>query len=445
MTPNRLVSALLGSTMMIGVGSPANADFVVADDLIVQGSECLGFDCVNGESFGFDTLRLKENNLRIHFDDTSVGAFPTENWRITINDSASGGLNKFAISDEANEILKLEANAPANSLVVDDAGRLGLKTANPVLEIHAADNDTPSLRMEQTAAGGFSAQTWDIAGNEANFFIRDVTGGSRLPFRVRPGAPTSSLDIANDGDVGLGTSSPQAKLHVTGGDGSIRLATSETNSTDKSGFLTTTHFTTAEEEIAGIGITSNSISNIVRLGGGSSAFNAATFLVFHTANSTTALSGNERMRIDPNGDVMIARTAIDPGNILQIGTNASNGNGAFLTEAGIWTDGSSRVNKININALDEDRAIEALARLEPVTYNGRQNAAETYVGFIAEDVPSLVAMNGRKGVAAIEISAVLTKVVQAQSRTVKSQQERIDALEARLARLETLIENGPRK
>ena len=32
------------------------ADQVVPDDMIVQSSLCVGFDCVDGESFGFDTL-----------------------------------------------------------------------------------------------------------------------------------------------------------------------------------------------------------------------------------------------------------------------------------------------------------------------------------------------------------------------------------------------------
>ena len=31
-------------------------DQVILDDLIVDGSACIGFDCVNGESFGFDTI-----------------------------------------------------------------------------------------------------------------------------------------------------------------------------------------------------------------------------------------------------------------------------------------------------------------------------------------------------------------------------------------------------
>ena len=56
----------------------ANRDQVILDDLIVDGSVCAGFDCVNGESFGFDTLRLKENNLRIKFQDTSTSpSFPS--------------------------------------------------------------------------------------------------------------------------------------------------------------------------------------------------------------------------------------------------------------------------------------------------------------------------------------------------------------------------------
>src|SRR5947207_8458865 len=39
-------------------------DQVIPDDLIVQGSICAGLDCVNNEDFGFDTIRVKENNTR---------------------------------------------------------------------------------------------------------------------------------------------------------------------------------------------------------------------------------------------------------------------------------------------------------------------------------------------------------------------------------------------
>ncbi|RAK63171.1 hypothetical protein DLM85_21515 [Hymenobacter edaphi] len=93
---------------------------------------------------------------------------------------------------------------------------LGVGTASPGLLLHLLRNDTPAIRMEQTNTAGFTAQTWDIGANEANFFVRDLTGGSRLPFRIRPGAPTSSLDISASGNVGIGTTSPQGRLHVAG-------------------------------------------------------------------------------------------------------------------------------------------------------------------------------------------------------------------------------------
>ncbi len=212
----------------------AHADFVINDDLIVDGSACIGFDCVNGESFGFDTVRLKENNLRIKFDDTSVAAsFPRNDWQITINDSANGGASKFSIDDISGNRtpFTIEANARSHSLYVDDGGRIGIRTSTPSTEIHVIDGDTPTLRLQQDGSSGFAPQTWDVAGNETNFFIRDVTNGSQLPFRIRPGAPTSSIFIDVDGDVGLGTSSPDQSLHVLRSDGTAALLVEETNGT----------------------------------------------------------------------------------------------------------------------------------------------------------------------------------------------------------------------
>ena len=50
---------------------------------------------------------------------------------------------------------------------------------------------------------------------------------------------------------------------------------------------------------------------------------------------------------------------------------------------------------------------------------------EEHVGFIAEEVPDIIATKDRKGVKTMDLVAVLTKVVQAQ-------QKKIEELEARL-------------
>lgn len=206
-----------GSAALCLSAGIAAADQVFADDLIVQGSICAGTDCSNGESFGFDTIRLKENNLRIGFDDTSVSAsFPSNDWEITVNDSANGGNSFFAVTDStAGRVpFKLMAGAPANAMLLDSEGDLGLGTSNPLMQLHVADGNTPTLRLEQNGSSGFSAQTWDIAGNETNFFVRDVTNSSKLPFRIEPGANDSSIYIDSTSNIGLGTNNPSAALEV---------------------------------------------------------------------------------------------------------------------------------------------------------------------------------------------------------------------------------------
>ncbi len=214
-----LKTTLSALTLAMGAGTAgiANADIVHNDDVIITFSLCVGNDCVNGENFGFDTLRLKENNLRIHFDDTSTSAsFPRNDWRIVVNDSGNGGASYFAIEDSTSgrTPFKVEAGAIANALYVDDQGDVGIGTSTPVVEVHAVDGNTPTLRLEQNGSSGFTPQTWDLAGNEANFFIRDVTNGSKLSFRIEPNTPQDALYLDSTGNIGMGTNAPGGALHI---------------------------------------------------------------------------------------------------------------------------------------------------------------------------------------------------------------------------------------
>jgi hypothetical protein len=106
--------------------NPTPLDQVVPDDFIVQSSLCVGFDCVDGESFGTDTIRLKENNTRLKFDDTSTSAgFASNDWQLTANDQPSGGANKFSIDDVTGSKVPFTiiAGAPTNSIFLDSTGR----------------------------------------------------------------------------------------------------------------------------------------------------------------------------------------------------------------------------------------------------------------------------------------------------------------------------------
>ncbi len=370
-------SIVLAGDSSEGVNTPD--DIVHLDDVIITGSLCVGFDCINGESFGFDTFRLKENNLRIHFNDTSSTAgFPTTDWRIIINDSASGGASYFAIedSDTARQVFKIEASAPSNSIYVDDYGRVGLGTATPVLELHIADGDTPSVRLDQDGSSGWAPQKWDVAGNEANFFIRDATNGSHLPFRIQPAAPTDSLTIKSDGKVGMGTWSPEADLEIekTGNDAQILL-----QRTDGA-----TAQITAKSGVVNIGSRTN---------------NPVRFMV------------NQIWQLNLASD----------GSLLMA-------NGATCTTAGVWTNASSIDLKENIKELSAQEAVDALNGLNPVKYNYKKDKNEEYVGFIAEDVPELVATGDRKTMSPMDVVGVLTKVLKEQQKTIDELKKEVEEL-----------------
>jgi|WetSurMetagenome_2_1015567.scaffolds.fasta_scaffold00918_13 hypothetical protein len=110
-------------------------------------------------------------------------------------------------------------------------------------------------------------------------------------------------------------------------------------------------------------------------------------------------------------------------------------NGAKLTTGGVWTNASSRDYKENIAGLNAADANEVLKGLNPVVYTYRADKAEKHVGFIAEDVPELVASNDRKSLSPMDIVAVLTKVVQEQKQTVEALEASVSRLEAEVNRL----------
>jgi len=106
--------------------------------------------------------------------------------------------------------------------------------------------------------------------------------------------------------------------------------------------------------------------------------------------------------------------------------------GAHVTSGGVWTNASSRQYKENIRELTGNEALEALKGMKPVTFNYKQDLQERHVGFIAEDVPELVATSDRKGMSPMDVVAVLTKVVQEQRETIAK-------LSAKVARLEKCV------
>ena len=401
MKRNAIATTLAAAALMLG--QQAIADQVILDDLIVDGSTCVGQDCVNGESFGFDTIRLKENNLRIKFQDTSNSAsFPTNDWQLTANDSSNGGANKFSIDDidGGRTPFTLEAGAPSHSLYVDDGGRLGLGTSTPVVDLHTVSGNTPTLRLEQNGSSGFTAQTWDVAGNEANFFIRDATNGSTLPFRIFPGADSNSLVVAANNNVGIGVQSPTTALHVRRTDGTAKIMVEEGSSSSGNRKLLT---------LSNYGQTTFSLDNTNdpvgewRL----SASDAGAFFIQNPDIGGT----NTEFEIKSNGDVYIA---------------------------GAVVHSSDRNRKEGIIKTDGVATLEKLVSLPIATWNYKSDPQRTtHMGPMAQDFYAAFELGADdKHIATLDFTGVAFSAIQGLYQVVQEKDAQINELNSRLQRLE---------
>ena len=193
---------------------------------------------------------------------------------------------------------------------------------------------------------------------------------------------SSSQIFDNGSQIGIGTTEPKQRLEVNG---NIQIHAQNSS-------------------VAGLMITQSS---------------GETGYIMHNRASTLTIGAGsvDRITIDHEGNVGIGVSR--PKRPLEVA------NGAYVSSGGVWTNSSSRDRKENIKDISVEEALAVLAGLEPVRFNYKNDTQESHAGFIAEDVPNLVATSDRKGLSAMDIVAVLTKVVQAQ-------QQQIGALEARL-------------
>jgi len=120
------------------------------------------------------------------------------------------------------------------------------------------------------------------------------------------------------------------------------------------------------------------------------------------------------------------RWGLGVGNPLHpIHTNAG---GAHLTAGGVWQNGSSRELKTDISSLSVREAVEVLRGLDPVKFAYKAEPGEDYLGFIAEDVPELVASADGKTLSPMDIVAVAVKVLQQAQDRMDSKDAEMDEL-----------------
>lgn len=279
-------------------------------------------------------------------------------------------------------------------------GSLGVGTATPNRKVTVQDAGNCYLNVR--ANGG--AQEVLIGADAAGGIVSSMTNHDLI---LRAGSNSEKVRIKVDGKVGIGTDAPDSTLHVRGGaepvvkiqsnvDGSIsaRLALRQGN-----------------ERGADLYFDGRD--------GDSSSPEAFVIATNGTAGSD-AIAADVRLVVElGTGHVGLGRR--DPGYPLHLS------GGAYCTGTA-WTNASSRALKSDIAPLDAGAARTAIAALDPVTFRYREGDGHVRVGFVAEDVPELVAETDRKGLSPMDILAVVTRVVQEQQAEIERLRGRLDAL-----------------
>ena len=182
--------------------------------------------------------------------------------------------------------------------------------------------------------------------------------------------------------------------------------------------------------------------------------NSASFrMVSTTSNFSQSVATNFAIRDNNNAvnPVVIVPSVknvnsivIKNGNIGMGITNPTSplvlASGAKCSAGGVWTNASSRKLKDNIEALPLEKALDVVQSLEPVTYTYKAEPNEPQVGFIAEDVPELVATRTRTELSPMDIVGVLTKVVQDQQSRLDAQEQQLKTQNELLAKQQKMLE-----
>ena len=322
----------------------------------------------------------------------------------------------------------------ANGVSHFSGGNIGIGTSSPasLLNISASSGGaTSGLRITRTDSGGGDWRIWSSA-------TVNGEGAGKLIF-ANSG---NRVAIDSSGNVGIGTMSPTAVLHIGGTDPNLIF-----------------------------GSTGNELTYLQRYGNDFYIFNKET-----AGNLRIGTNNTERMRIDSSGRVKFGTTSDTPhiltsgsgaifsdGQILQIGRDGvnaifnrhtSNGEiirfnrqgsdvGSIDVTTSATSYNTSSDHRLKENVVDLDGAIDRVKQLAPKRFNFIVDADRTVDGFLAHEAQTVVpeAVTGTHNEVDDDGNAVMqgidqSKLVPLLTAALQEAIAKIETLETKVAALE---------
>ena len=237
----------------------------------------------------------------------------------------------YITATDAAGYLVFRTGGANERLRIDSSGNVGIGTAAPKGDLHVAGaaGSAGRIYLSDSDNGVESTDSLLIMKSGSNAFVYNRDGG-QMSFGTNN--VTNTLNIANTGNVGIGTSSPSTKLQVktdTNGDGiQIQHNSTTAGTYGQLGFLSSTNDSGA--------------ANVWIRGYRGSSF-TDNFMTFGTGGNT----GSEAMRIDSSGNVGIGTTSPANGK-LQIDSNGTSNQ--ISIETGTSGDGRLHIGHFSNGA-----------------------------------------------------------------------------------------------
>ena len=332
---------------------------------------------------------------------------------------------------------------------------VGIGTTSPQAPLDVYSTTANILALAGSNGAATRSIVVDTSGTDVNTniggainFIDDGAYGANITFSEHTGgagtAQTERMRINTNGNVGIGTTSPSYKLHVSGGTLGVDSGSGTDTLEIRDGTITKT---------SGSGFNFSSTVNVIN---GASSGPSYSF----TSDGATGMylpgvsqlgfginGVGDAMRITSTGSVGIGTTSptqtLDVNGKIHVATLAANSATTICRNANVLSSCSSSIRyKENVKAAPF--GLQEVMEMRPVTFKWR-GRDENDLGLIAEEMEKINPLfvtyeRGQiEGVKYSQLTAVLVKAVQElkadNDMVAQEQQAEIEALRAEVAAL----------